>query len=642
MGTWCGIAVGERLRALVIAVVLCCVAAAFWTTRSEAAVGDLTYQGCHTGETGTGPAPGGNGACAAAGTTTAAGAGSGFNNLRSTAVSPDGAWVYGVASADSSIVMFSRDTGTGELTYRGCITGATATSACAPIPSATTDGSSSGFANPQSVAVSPDGGSVYASAPGDDSILRFGHDPGTGLLVYQGCITGERQSGPGGSGACAQIGSHQLNGTDSGLDNPQSIALTNGSLYVAATDDDAVARFSRDTGTGALNYQGCQTAETQSGPGVGTNACTLLPGAASGGADSGLDVLQTVALSPDGASLYTASQSDSAVGRFDRDLGSGALTYQGCITGEQQSGPTPPPPGSGACAEIPSATTFGDTSGMLSIYAVAVSPEGNSVYAVSENDDSIVRFDRAAGGALTYQGCITGETESGPGGSGACAQIAAAASQGTNSGLDKLRAVVPSPDGGSVYVIVPQDDAVARFARDAATGAITHAACITGEAESGPSGTNACSQIPSATAAGSNSGMDNPQSAAISPDGSSFYAGAANDAGIARFAVEMPPGGAPGEAGDTAPPDTRITKSPKRKTKKKKAKFEFTGSDARAVASFECRIDKDPFTACTAPFKDRVKKGRHHFEVRAIDAAGNVDPTPATFDWKVKKKKKKK
>ena len=33
-------------------------------------------------------------------------------------------------------------------------------------------------------------------------------------------------------------------------------------------------------------------------------------------------------------------------------------------------------------------------------------------------------------------------------------------------------------------------------------------------------------------------------------------------------------------------------------------------------------------------------KGTHTFQVRATDAAGNVDPTPATQSWKVKKKKK--
>jgi hypothetical protein len=33
--------------------------------------------------------------------------------------------------------------------------------------------------------------------------------------------------------------------------------------------------------------------------------------------------------------------------------------------------------------------------------------------------------------------------------------------------------------------------------------------------------------------------------------------------------------------------------------------------------------------------------GTHTFQVRATDAAGNTDPTPATQSWKVKKKKKK-
>ena len=189
-------------------------------------------------------------------------------------------------------------------------------------------------------------------------------------------------------------------------------------------------------------------------------------------------------------------------------------------------------------------------------------------------------------------------------------------------------------------MIAPQDDAVARFAREAATGAITYAACITGEIETGPAGTNACSQIPSATPIGNNSGLDNPQSAAIGPDGSSFYAGAANDAGIARLLGRVAPGRARRHGAARHPDHGRAEEEDK--TKKKKAKFEFTGTDARAVASFQCKLDDDPFAACTSPFEDKVKKGRHHFEVRAIDAAGNVDPTPASYDWKVKKKKKKK
>jgi hypothetical protein len=91
---------------------------------------------------------------------------------------------------------------------------------------------------------------------------------------------------------------------------------------------------------------------------------------------------------------------------------------------------------------------------------------------------------------------------------------------------------------------------------------------------------------------------------------------------------------------DAAAPHATITKGPKNKTKKKTATFEFTGTDTRAIASFECRLDGAQFATCISPHTVRVKKGKHTFHVRAIDQAGNVG-SPATDDWKVKKKKKK-
>lgn len=36
----------------------------------------------------------------------------------------------------------------------------------------------------------------------------------------------------------------------------------------------------------------------------------------------------------------------------------------------------------------------------------------------------------------------------------------------------------------------------------------------------------------------------------------------------------------------------------------------------------------------------KVKKGRHSFEVRAIDEVGNFDPSPAKFSFNVKRKKR--
>jgi hypothetical protein len=105
------------------------------------------------------------------------------------------------------------------------------------------------------------------------------------------------------------------------------------------------------------------------------------------------------------------------------------------------------------------------------------------------------------------------------------------------------------------------------------------------------------------------------------------------------------PGGAGaggGDAPDTSSPDTTITDGPKSKTKKKSATFTFSGTDARAIASFQCQLDDGSFEACASPKTySKLKKGRHTVEVRAVDAAGNVDPTPATRSWKVKKKQKK-
>jgi hypothetical protein len=90
------------------------------------------------------------------------------------------------------------------------------------------------------------------------------------------------------------------------------------------------------------------------------------------------------------------------------------------------------------------------------------------------------------------------------------------------------------------------------------------------------------------------------------------------------------------------PPETTITKGPKDKikTKKKKvkARFEFTSSEPGS--SFECSLDDKAFAPCTSPHKVKVKKGKHKFEVRAKDQAGETDPTPASDSWKVKRKKK--
>ncbi|WP_354698200.1 hypothetical protein DSM112329_03865 [Paraconexibacter sp. AEG42_29] len=79
-------------------------------------------------------------------------------------------------------------------------------------------------------------------------------------------------------------------------------------------------------------------------------------------------------------------------------------------------------------------------------------------------------------------------------------------------------------------------------------------------------------------------------------------------------------------------PDTTITAGPAdaTTTTSRAATFSFAGVPADAAVGFDCRLDAGAWTACTAPRQlSDLADGAHSFAVRARDAAGNVDATPA-------------
>jgi parallel beta-helix repeat protein len=86
---------------------------------------------------------------------------------------------------------------------------------------------------------------------------------------------------------------------------------------------------------------------------------------------------------------------------------------------------------------------------------------------------------------------------------------------------------------------------------------------------------------------------------------------------------------------DTVPPGTTIDSGPDRTTVQRNASFAFSSDDPGAT--FECKLDNQPaFGACTSPHElTGVPVGDRVLEVRAKDQAGNVDPSPASFDWTV-------
>ncbi|MEA2347386.1 MAG: hypothetical protein QOG62_1173 [Thermoleophilaceae bacterium] len=85
---------------------------------------------------------------------------------------------------------------------------------------------------------------------------------------------------------------------------------------------------------------------------------------------------------------------------------------------------------------------------------------------------------------------------------------------------------------------------------------------------------------------------------------------------------------------DATPPETTISKGPKKKIRTNKATFKFSSSEPGST--FQCALDKKAFKACTSPKKvTKLKKGKHKFQIQAIDPVGNVDGSPAVKTFKV-------
>jgi len=94
--------------------------------------------------------------------------------------------------------------------------------------------------------------------------------------------------------------------------------------------------------------------------------------------------------------------------------------------------------------------------------------------------------------------------------------------------------------------------------------------------------------------------------------------------------------GAPGSA-DTTPPDTVIDSGPSGTVKTRDARFTFFSTEP-SDATFQTRLDGGPWELGTATSKtySQLPNGTHTFNVKATDAAGNADPTPASRTWKVR------
>ena len=85
---------------------------------------------------------------------------------------------------------------------------------------------------------------------------------------------------------------------------------------------------------------------------------------------------------------------------------------------------------------------------------------------------------------------------------------------------------------------------------------------------------------------------------------------------------------------DTTAPDTSITSGPSSATTSTTASFGFSATEGGS--SFQCKLDSGSWSACTSPKAySGLAVASHAFSVKAIDAAGNADGTPAAQAWTV-------
>lgn len=301
-----------------------------------------------------------------------------LTSISDTRVSADGAYLYAV-SFDGALSVFQRDPGSGRLI----------------LVQIEDTGSTGLLGGARSLIISPDGAHIYVAASENSvagRVVAYSRDAASGALAF---VEYENTSD----------GAHWV-----------TVSPDGAHVYVATFFGSAIDVYARDGVTGAL-----------------TSVETVRDGI--GGVD-GLAGAQSVVVSPDGNHVYTAGFHDSAVAVFSRDAGTGGLAF----------------------VEVERDGVAG-VDGLEGTRAVTISPDGAHVYAASERDDSVAVFDRDPGtGALTF------------------VEVQRDGVAGAD-GLDGANEVITTSDGAFVYVVSHSffggEEAVAVFARDAGTGALT-------------------------------------------------------------------------------------------------------------------------------------------------------------------------
>ncbi|GEM_PF-2613686 len=343
-------------------------------------------------------------------------------------VSPDGKTVYVTVQRgplpDDSLLVLGRDAATGNLTNLGCVGGY---SGC-------TD-SAVGIERPESVAVSPDGTSVYVGAaitwPASNTIAAFSRNTATGVIAQ--LPTGQKCLSDAAVAGCTQVAASQFGG----VANMADLAVTPDGTQVITTTYGGIAIVSRNTGTGVIT-------SPASGPkcfdGSASPAAPCVAGPP-------MYPNTSLAITADGTSVFGVGGTllaNTGLGILNRDAASGLITARpapdGCLTQ------------TGVGALWGGTTTCITGRYTAAAEAVAASPDGRNVYmasmGASGSTPALDVFTRDPATRVVSQRAGTAGCLSQDGYGGQCT-----ADSGHADTVNLPRALVVSPDGANVYVL---------------------------------------------------------------------------------------------------------------------------------------------------------------------------------------------